>query len=300
MKVLLTIVALFIMSLAFSQNVEFKKKNFETPEQYTEAKEALDKANDYFFAGEFSKALKPLKKAQSLNSNNALVNFKIGVCYLKNDDLSDALPYFKKAQELDPKVDPKISFALGQAYQANKKYQEALDSYKLYLAGLSKKDKPSEADRVQKYLDICQAEVQKTESVEIEKNEAAELEAKKQKELEAQKAKEREAQKQKDLAAKEQQQAQVSLTASKTQAAMESSSAKVTFKIQILSASNPVSPSDLRKVYTGSLKVEEIKVGNTYKYYIGNYNTRNEVLKAMPKTKVKGAFPVRFKNGKRI
>lgn len=307
MKVFLTTVALLIFSIAFSQNVDFKKKNFDTPEQYNEAKIALDKGDEYFYAGEFDKALRPFKNAYALNSNNAVLNFKIGVCYFKNDDLSDALPYFKKAQKLDPKVDPKISFALAQAYQANKKYQEAIDSYNLYLASLSAKEKPSENDKVQKNLDICNAELQKSEYVEVEEDKAAELEAQKAKELEVQKAKEEadkakvlEAQKPEKLIEKEEKQEEVSLTASKTQIAMESTSAKVTFKIQILSASKPESPSDIRKVYTGTMKVLEIKVGNSYKYYIGNYETRNEVLKAIPKTKVKGAFPVRFKNGKRL
>ncbi len=308
MKIFLTTISILIFSSVFSQNISFKKKNFETPEKYNEAKTALDKGNKHFFSGEFDKALRPFKNAYALNENNALLNFKIGVCYLKNDDLSDALPYFKKAQELDTKVDPKISFALARSYQANKKYQEAIDSYNTYLASLSSKEKPSENGKVQKNLDICNAELQKQESTIEENNNSAKLEAQKAKELEEQKAKEEavkakeiENQKTKELVEKEAKQNEdVSLTASKTQLAMESSSAKVNFKIQILSASKAVSTSDIKKVYAGPLKVEEIKVGNSYKYYIGNYDTRDQVLKAMPKTKVKGAFPVRFKNGKRL
>ena len=307
MKVLLIIVAFLIVNLAFSQNVEFKKKNFESPEKYTEAKEALDKANTYFFAGEFDKALRPFKNAQSLNPNNALVNFKIGVCYLKNDDLQESLPYFKKAQELDPKVDPKISFALGQSYQANSKYQEAIDSYNLYLAGLSKKEGLSETDKVQKYLDICQAELQKIESEKIVLAEAADLEAKKSMEQEAEKAKEPEVkemqepeeQKKTEPLVKETKPEEV-LIETKPVVVAKSSPETVIYRIQILSASKPVSAADIKKVYTGQLKVDEIKVGSSYKYYIGNYKSREEVSKAISKANVKGAFPVRFKNGKRI
>jgi len=271
MKIFLTTIALLIISISFSQNIEFKQENFDTLEDYNKAKTALEKGDEYFFSGEFKKALSPLKKAYTLNPNNALLNFKIGVCYFKINDLLQALPYFKNAQELDPKVDPKVSFALAQAYQANKKYQKAFESYSLYLASLSVKEKTAENNKVQKELDICRAKLHKNGSIE---------EDNKDREIAKNNA--------------------IQSTATNTQIAKKISTAKVTFKIQILSSSKPESVNNIKKVYTGSMKVKEIKVGDSYKYYVGNYTTREEVLKAIPKTKVEGAFPVRFKNGKRL
>lgn len=298
MKLLFTIFAILIINSAFSQNVDFKKKNFETPEAYQTAKSSLEEGNAFFFAGEFDKALKPFKKAYALNSNNALLNFKVGVCYLKTDNLLDALPYFKKAQGLDPQVDPKISFALAQAYQANKNYQNAIDSYNRYLSSLSDKEKASENSKVQKNLDICEAELQKIKSND---EHAAELEAEKAKaEADKEKAKKLE-EEQKTLALEtEVKTEEVVLSSSVTKKAIASTSSKVIYKIQILSASKSESAIAIKKIYKGPLKVMEVKVGKSYKYYIGNFNTRAEVLKAIPKTKVKGAFPVRFKNGKRM
>lgn len=136
-----------------SQNVDFKAGNFK------DDKEGLKKANAAIDAGDelykpaleaafliqdygidFKKALKQYEIAQKFNPNNALLNFKIGVCHANSSDPSLSIPFIKKAQELDPECDPFLSFYRGYVYQLEGQYDEALKAYKLFEATYKKSD----------------------------------------------------------------------------------------------------------------------------------------------------------------
>jgi tetratricopeptide (TPR) repeat protein len=326
MKIFFTYIVISLSLIAFSQNVEFKKKNFESEQDFNSATEALEAGDDYFFVGNFEKALPRFKDAQQLNANNALLNFKIGACYLKIDEIEKSMPFFEKAKQLDPKVDPKIDFALAQSYQANGRFEDAVNSYNNYLLGLSKNKKILEEEVVQKELDICNTEIQKSISKQEEVAELKEevVEVKQEAPVAKETPKETvtefpendqkptepkpvEVKKENKLA--EEPKAVTKPTPvktvekkadPKTELAASTSNDKITYRIQISSTTMEASKEDLAKIYQGPLKISHQKVGVMYKYFIGDFDNKNEALKAKSLSGIADAFIVKFKNGKKF
>jgi len=87
---LLTISLIFTGKI-FSQNVEFDKKNFSSKkDQLKVALKQLKEGDDLYEmalvpkSGNFTLALNYFLKAQDFNPDNAMLNFKIGRCYLNS------------------------------------------------------------------------------------------------------------------------------------------------------------------------------------------------------------------------
>lgn len=75
----------------------------------------------------------------------------------------------------------------------------------------------------------------------------------------------------------------------------------VAFKVQIASGSNKIETKSYN--FKGLNNVERVKVGNLYKYYIGNTSNYDEIEKIQEQAKSKGyksAFIVAFENGNKI
>lgn len=75
----------------------------------------------------------------------------------------------------------------------------------------------------------------------------------------------------------------------------------VVFKVQIASGSRKLETKSYN--FKGLQNVERLKVGNSYKYYIGNTKNYQEIETFLKQAKSKGyttAFVVAFKNGQRI
>lgn len=153
---LVFIAVLFITGRIFSQNIEFDKKNF--PNNKKELKEALkefsygdDLYNDAIVpnSGNYTIALDHYLKAQVFNPNNALLNYRIGRCYLNSYDKSKAATYLENALKLDPKVDPNIHYQLGLAYHLNYQFDDAIKEYTTFKASLS----PEELKKYSKDID---------------------------------------------------------------------------------------------------------------------------------------------------
>jgi len=75
----------------------------------------------------------------------------------------------------------------------------------------------------------------------------------------------------------------------------------VTFKVQIAAGARKLEAQPYN--FKGLRGVERIKVGRTYKYYIGNTSSLNEAEDLQKTARSKGfttAFIVAFKNGERI
>lgn len=316
MKILLISLVLTLSILSQAQNVDFKKKSFSSVEDFNTATDALEKGNDFFFAGNFEKALPRFLDAQKLNPSNSLLNFKIGACYLKNDELKKSTPYFETAKRLDPKVDPKIDFALASSYQANGRYDEAVESYLLYLASLSKNKKLLEEPNVQKQIDICSTEIQKKQTKIEEEKELAVKEEKAAAPVAPPVVEAKAIEEVKEPAAevvvpvaevkKEEPKIEPKAEPKKVAPApivatpVAATSSKITYRIQITSTSHLANSAELEKVYSGNLKITHQKVGNLYKYFVGDFSNKSEALKARSTAGVNGAFIVKFKDGKKI
>ena len=94
MKKLLTLVVIGLTTNLFAQNVDFKSANFkEDKEGLKAANTAIDNGDEFYkvgieavfavqdFGTNFKSALKEYEKAHKVNPNNALLNYKNGVCY---------------------------------------------------------------------------------------------------------------------------------------------------------------------------------------------------------------------------
>ena len=150
----------FLSINLFSQNIEFVPDNFPSKNLYNKAVENIEKGDKLFFTGDFESSLPYFIEAQKLNNSNALLNFKIGVCYYKLNKLEESHPYFLKARLLDRKIDPKIDYALACSYQAIENYKEAIHYFNIYLKGLSKLKKEELIKDVQTHIRFCENQLQ--------------------------------------------------------------------------------------------------------------------------------------------
>ena len=159
-RFILCLAILFIVGITanvFSQtNVDFSKKNF--PDKKKELKAALKelkKGNELFDgaltpnSGNFTAALEHYLKANDFNPNNALLNYKIGKCYINSYNKIKAISFLETALKLDPKVNPGIHFLLGQAYHLNLEFDKAITEYTTYKESLS----PQDLEKFQKKID---------------------------------------------------------------------------------------------------------------------------------------------------
>ena len=133
---------LLAVNMGFSQNVEFDKKNFSKDEKkdFKEANRELKEGDDYFAYNRFSTALQHYISAQRFNPDNALLNYKVGKCYLRTVSKIKSIPYLEKAYKLNPSIVPEIRYLLGQAYQLNYEFDKAIIAFKEYRSDMGLKD----------------------------------------------------------------------------------------------------------------------------------------------------------------
>jgi outer membrane protein OmpA-like peptidoglycan-associated protein/Tol biopolymer transport system component len=143
----------FLAQQGFAQeNVDFNKKNF--PGKKKEFKEALKEigAGDELYdlgGGNFTLAIDHYLKAQNFNANNAMLNYKLGKCYLNSADKKKSIAYFESAVKLDSKVAADLHYLLGQAYHFNYEFEKAIIEYTTYKESLS----PTELAKVSKEVE---------------------------------------------------------------------------------------------------------------------------------------------------
>ncbi|MBI4929590.1 MAG: OmpA family protein [Bacteroidetes bacterium] len=138
--------------IAFTQNVDFTKENFSGKEEgLKDAQSAIKKGDELFKAGVhlYNRALEFYLKANDFNSENAELNYKIGVCYLYSSFKQKAVPHLEKARKLNSEVNDKLYYYLGRGYHLAMQWDKAItnfDEYKKRIAG-SEEEKTSDADK---------------------------------------------------------------------------------------------------------------------------------------------------------
>ena len=119
------------------------------------AQEELSDANTNFEDENYEVALKQYLKVYKKVANDAQVNYRIGVCYLKtNFDKKSSLKYLLKADSLKPNYYPTIQFDIAQAYFHSLNFTKAQEYAQSYTK--SKKLKPDELTTVDKFLEIIE------------------------------------------------------------------------------------------------------------------------------------------------
>ncbi len=134
-----TLTSLLVTGILFSQvDTPFDKNSFK--EKKDELKEAVknielgDKSYTAVPVADYKTALPLFEKANEFNPNNAELNYKIGICYLNTNFRTRSLPFFEKAIQLNPTVNPDLKFYLGNSYQLHKKWDQAIKSYEEYIS----------------------------------------------------------------------------------------------------------------------------------------------------------------------
>ncbi|MDR3132651.1 MAG: OmpA family protein [Prevotellaceae bacterium] len=152
MKTLKYIIAIFALSFATqlsAQNINFTTDNFIGRESALEqALRALQEGDSYYAQAKnicpslaiscatdvsslYNQALSSYLTAQSINSNNATLNYRIGECYIYVEK-NKAIPYLEKALSLDERTNANAYLFMGIAYQYQGMFTEAITYYQKY------------------------------------------------------------------------------------------------------------------------------------------------------------------------
>jgi len=153
------LIAAFLIGVitAFSQNTEFTKDNFPGKEDaLKEALHNIKKGDEFFKAGTqmYSRALEYYLKANNFNSENAEINYKIGLCYIYSPFKQNALENLEKASRLSPDMTyPLLYYNLGRAYHLRMEWNKAIDKYLEYKKFVET-DQPK-VDDIEKKIKEC-------------------------------------------------------------------------------------------------------------------------------------------------
>ncbi|WP_167291177.1 OmpA family protein [Hymenobacter busanensis] len=146
---------------AQNQNIEFTKDQFNgDKEGLKTALKEIKLGNEWYDTDppRYEQALPHYLAAQQFNPNNALLNFRIGACYLGSGGLkAKSLPYLQKAQQLNPQVDERLHYLLGRALHLNAKWTEAIAEYKAAQPPAGLKDANARQNDINKKIAECQS-----------------------------------------------------------------------------------------------------------------------------------------------
>jgi hypothetical protein len=148
-------VLMVTVNVVAQQNVKIEKKEFRTSKPgYETAWKSIEKGDSYYDAGSayYKLAITDYRIALLYNSENAELNYKLGVCFLYSQNKAEALDYFLKALKLNHLVSPDILLLTGRAYQYNGRFTEAVGKYTEYIESYPKM-KTEIMARVRRYID---------------------------------------------------------------------------------------------------------------------------------------------------
>ncbi len=134
MKKLTTLFICFLFSfiLASSQNVEFTKDNMRKDKTLKKLYNDYVKHGDKFYylhERGYLIALEYYLEAYKTHKNSAILNYKIADCYLHTLYKYKALPYAKKAEELNPEAVFDMNYLIGMAYHQVEDFDKAIEHY---------------------------------------------------------------------------------------------------------------------------------------------------------------------------
>lgn len=151
--------------LAFSfqivaQNIEFEKANFESNKDgLKEAQKNIkegDRLYETGYPGNYRTALDFYLAANKFNPQNAMLNYKIGTCYLYSYMESvKCLDYFVKAYNLNKTISDDILYLIARGYHLNYKFEDAIKNYTAYRNLLSPKELEAQRKDITKKIEEC-------------------------------------------------------------------------------------------------------------------------------------------------
>ncbi len=154
-----SVVLIVLLSLGGeAQNIEFTSANFpDDPSGLREARRNIREADLLYEQGwgNFERALEYYLKAHRFNPNNAVVNLRIGECYLYTPYKDRSIAYLERAIELN--VDEiEVFYFLGLAYQQNYRFDEAIEQFNQYRQLLSPQRAIQEREILERRFAECE------------------------------------------------------------------------------------------------------------------------------------------------
>jgi outer membrane protein OmpA-like peptidoglycan-associated protein len=141
--------------------LSISRKDFRTEKPgFTDAWKHIKQGNSYYKRGGvwYSNAQSEYQQAYAYNSDNAELNYKLGVSCLFSDKKDEASGFFIKAYELKKDVTPDILLLTGRALMYNGKFSEAIRKLSSYLSSPEKKPKDYFA-LANKCMEECKAAI---------------------------------------------------------------------------------------------------------------------------------------------
>jgi outer membrane protein OmpA-like peptidoglycan-associated protein/tetratricopeptide (TPR) repeat protein len=166
-------IILFLLSISANaqQDISLKRKSFKTEKPgFKVAWKHIKQGDSYYWARGifYTNAFSEYQQAYTYNSDNAVLNYKIGVSCLYSDKKDEAAAFFIKAYELNKDVTKDILFLTGRALMYSGKFSSAIENFNNYLASPGKKPKEN-IILVKKYIEECNsAEIITKDTLRIE------------------------------------------------------------------------------------------------------------------------------------
>ncbi|MCU0355126.1 MAG: hypothetical protein MUD08_15515 [Cytophagales bacterium] len=108
--------------------------------QAQSAKRLFKEADGYFEEKLYTQALDLYLQGLKSDPENPKANFQAGICYLETAYKEKSLPYLKKALQLKPDIHAQLLVFLGEAYQYNHQFPEAIKQYEAFLKNVDKNE----------------------------------------------------------------------------------------------------------------------------------------------------------------
>jgi tetratricopeptide (TPR) repeat protein len=93
----------------------------------------LEKANLLYDLTIYDDAIIYYETANRYNPNNVVLNYRLGVCYMKKFRIYKSLEYLKKAYQINPNLTPEFEYIMGRLFQLNYEFDEAITHFKKYF-----------------------------------------------------------------------------------------------------------------------------------------------------------------------
>ncbi len=158
-------VILVLFFAAFSLHVNAQKdtpfeKDYFSSEQKDALKTAIKqiKEGDKYYEADipvYSVAIEYFLKANDFNPNNALLNYKIGKCYIKTIQKTNSIKYLEHAYKLNPNVKPDILYLLARGYHLNLELDKAITTFEEYRGTLTPNELTKQGDKIDKKISEC-------------------------------------------------------------------------------------------------------------------------------------------------
>jgi outer membrane protein OmpA-like peptidoglycan-associated protein len=152
-----------LSSLLAQNNVEFNKNSFPNDKKGLKEAQSNIANGDKFFAagiGKYTEAIEFYMKANNFNPNNALLNYKIGKCYLFTIDKHKAIIFLEKAHQLKANIEGDVVYLIAQAYQGIHEFEKAIDKYREYKNVLTPKYLAESGKEIDRRVKECQTGIE--------------------------------------------------------------------------------------------------------------------------------------------